>query len=178
MTLTMLLEFVEEEHKTQFRNFYYDHEKKLYAVAFSILKNQHKAEDAVSESFLKIIKHFEKIISLPCTKMEAYIVTIVKNVSIDMLRERERYADEETALSHLIDDSDGPEEKSAYCRLVELIRAMPERYRTPLELVLVLEWTPKEAARFLKCNENTLNSRLRRGREMLKEKLREEGYHD
>jgi len=45
-------------------------------------------------------------------------------------------------------------------------------------LVLVLEWPPKEAARLLKCSENTLNSRLRRGRELLKQKLREEGYHD
>lgn len=178
LTLTMLLEFVDEEQGQRFCSLYYAYEKKMYAVALYYLRDPHKAEDAVSAAFLKIIKHFEKILSLPCTKIEPYLVITVKNTALDLLRAEARQAGGEEDFSQVPAMAEGPEEAAGYRRLVELIRAMPEPYRQPLELVLVLEWPPKEAARLLKCSENTLNSRLRRGRELLKQKLREEGYHD
>lgn len=172
---TSLLEFVEEKHKEQFRALYQAYERKLYAYALSILKDPYKAEDAVSMAFLKVAKHFEKIFSLPCTKREAYLVILMRNTTMDLLREEERFTGEEPSAALPARRGD-PEAASAYRRLVDLIRSMPDPYRQALELVLVLEWSPKEAAKFLHCKEGTLHTRLRRGKALLRERLKEEGW--
>ncbi len=170
-----LLEFEEERRKEQFRVLHQAYERKLYAYALSILKDPHKAEDAVSMAFLKVAKHFEKIFSLPCTKREAYLVILMRNTALDLLREEGRFTGEEPSADLPARRGD-PEAALAYRRLVDLIRSMPDPYRQALELVLVLEWTPKEAANFLHCKESTLHTRLRRGKALLRERLKEEGW--
>ena len=59
-----------------------------------------------------------------------------------------------------------------------LIRAMPEQYRRILELKFVEEQTSREIARRLGLSVAAVEKRVSRGREMLIEKLKEEGYGD
>lgn len=173
--LCMLLEFVEAEEKEAFSAFYKAYERKMYAVALRYLKRPSRAEDCVYHSFIKIIEHFEKICSLSGHNQEAYVVIIVKNTALDMLKAERR-------LSSLPQEWDppspsgGPEEAAEYHYLVELIRALPEGYRRVLEPALVLEIPVKEIARRLGLKENTVAARLRRGRKLLQDKLRKEGY--
>ena len=68
------------------------------------------------------------------------------------------------------------EGEDAYRRLVGLIRSMPQRYRRVLELKFVCEWSTKEIAHHLGLKEDAVKQRVSRGRELLMEKLREEGY--
>lgn len=136
--------------------------------------DQAGAEDAVHESFLKIIENFSKISSLSCKELEPYIVTIVKNTSIDMLRRQKRleltndWTPYETARE--TEPGDG------YGRLVAIIRAMPETYRAVLEMCFVLEMTYADTAKALGITESAVATRVNRGRKLLMEKLREEGY--
>ena len=68
------------------------------------------------------------------------------------------------------------EEESAFLRPVELIRSMPETYRQVLELKLVEERSTGEIAHATGLSETAVNSRFLRGRALLREKLRDEGY--
>lgn len=43
---------------------------KMYNISFNILKNKLNAEEAVAQTFLKIIDNIEKIIALPYPKIE------------------------------------------------------------------------------------------------------------
>lgn len=62
------------------------YEQAMYRVAFSVLKNEAEAEDAVSESFVVIIKSLRKI-DLPESEMtKRFILKTIKNKSIDMYR--------------------------------------------------------------------------------------------
>lgn len=45
---------------------------KMYNISFNILKNKFDAEEAVSQTFLKIIDNIEKISVLPCPQIEPY----------------------------------------------------------------------------------------------------------
>ena len=49
------------EGKALFTEFYHRYEKKVYAVAIRILKNHSLAEEAVSETFFTVARHFERI---------------------------------------------------------------------------------------------------------------------
>ena len=69
-----------------------------------------------------------------------------------------------------------PPDEDSYRRLVELIRSMPPQYRSILELKFVHEMRNKEIAKMLGLTEGTVAMRVRRGRELLFQRLNEEGY--
>lgn len=172
----MLLEDEEDKRRVQFLyNTYYG---KMVAVAKRYFSNdQRRAEDAVHESFLKIIENFSKISKISCEELPGYLVIIVRNQSIDILRKEKRL---------VLTDDWMPYERPAeaepgdvFGRLVSIIRAMPETYRAALEMRFVLEMEHREIARVLGISETAAANRVSRGRELLIEKLLEEGYeHD
>jgi RNA polymerase sigma-70 factor (ECF subfamily) len=130
--------------------------------ALQVLKSSALAEDAVHDAFLKLIKHFSEIRKISCKELEPFVVIIVKRTALDLLKQEKR-------LTSLEDGWDppagsGPETETAYHRLVELIRSMPDTYREVLELRCVLEWSNKDIARRLSLSENAVAVRLMRGK--------------
>ena len=63
---------------------------KMYNISFNILKNKFDAEEAVSQTFLKIIDNIEKISALPCPQIEPYCVIILKNETTNIIRKRKK----------------------------------------------------------------------------------------
>ena len=167
----------EQSDKDLFLAFFDRYEKKLYHVALSILQDPALAEDAAQEAFLRVARHFKtfkKIFKKSCQEIGPWAVTIVKNVSIDILRKRGR----EAAFPEEWDPPSpvGVEAETGYDRLVALIRSMPETYRQVLEMKFVLEMKDKEIGKALGLSADAVSQRVRRGRKLLIEKLREEGY--
>ena len=74
----------------EFEKFYYASRVKAMRVAYSVLGSDALAEEAVSESFLKLAKCFQKVHSLPSHKLESYFVITVKNTAVDMLRKEKK----------------------------------------------------------------------------------------
>ena len=68
-----------------------ENQTKFYNVAYSYLKSDAGAKDAVSESMIKVIKNISKISSLLCPQRNAFCVTIVRNTSLDMLRKEKHF---------------------------------------------------------------------------------------
>jgi len=66
------------------------HHLKLYRISFGILRSHSDAEDAVAQSFLKLLAHFEHISVLPKNKLLPYCIVIVKNESANILRNRKK----------------------------------------------------------------------------------------
>lgn len=56
----------------------------MYKTAFSVLHNPEQAEDAVQEAF-KNNKGFLKFPSYSCNENSAYLVIIVRGISLNML---------------------------------------------------------------------------------------------
>lgn len=64
-----------------------------YNVAYDILHDKGLAQDAVHEAFINIIKNIDKIGDVDCNKTEAFIVIIVRNVSINIFNKRKKRSD-------------------------------------------------------------------------------------
>ena len=60
--------------------------------------------------------------------------------------------------------------------IAAVIRAMPETYRAALEMKFLQERTDREIAQALQLSEGAVRVRISRGRALLQQKLREEGY--
>lgn len=175
MSMLMLyLSMLEGDDDRQFfLHLHRAYERKLYQVAHSILHAQPLAEEAVQSSWVKVIQNFEKIKSISWDKTEGYLVSIVKNTSLTMLK-KERHTDpfpDDWAAPTV-----SPPPTDEFGRLVALVRGMPERYRALLELKFVLEWSNQEIAQKTGLSESTVATRIARGRALLISKLREEEY--
>ena len=70
---------------TEFKETYIPHKLKLFRVANALLCH---AEDAVQETYIKLWKMKESLDTI--TNSEAYSVTMVKNISLDILRSKSR----------------------------------------------------------------------------------------
>ncbi len=161
-----------EQDQRRFTRLFEAHEKKIYAVALRILGDPDRAEDAAQQTWLQLIKNWDRVSALPWRETEGYVVTVAKNCALDILR-----AERKTAA--FPEDWDPPaqeERQEEYDYLVSLIRSLPENYRRILELKCVEEQTNKEIARRLGMNESTVAVRVMRGRALLKERLEKEGY--
>ena len=163
----------DERDRLLLSRIYHQHYGKMMAVALQILSSHSRAEDAVHETFLKIIAHMENIRSIPEERQVYWVVTVTKNTALDMLRKEGREMAMENEMLPL--EAAAPDEGELRC-LVELIRALPEGYRQVLELRLLAEWSLAEIADELRLNIGTVKTRLARGRQMLIRRMREEGY--
>ena len=89
-----------EEEKSKFEKIYFEYRQLMFRIANVILKDEYLAEDAVSKSFIKIMKHLNKINDIECPKTKGFIVIVVKYTAIDLYRERENtgHIDEEVLI--------------------------------------------------------------------------------
>ncbi|MCI8329489.1 MAG: sigma-70 family RNA polymerase sigma factor [Oscillibacter sp.] len=161
-----------EQDQRRFTRLFEAHEKKIYAVALHILGDQARAEDAAQQTWLQLLRNWERVSALPWKETEGYAVTAAKNCALDILRAERRT----TAFPEDWDPPAQEEHQEEYDYLVSLIRSLPENYRRILELKCVEEQTNKEIARRLGIKESTVAVRVMRGRIMLKERLEKEGY--
>ena len=81
---------------------------KMYNISFNILRFHSDAEEAVSQTFLKIIGNIEKISALPCPEIEPYCVIILKNETMNIIRKRRKaiYVEDIDYLEHYDEDWD------------------------------------------------------------------------
>lgn len=162
-----------EEDRRQFGALYEQYHEKMEQISWCILEEPHDVEDAVQNAFVQIIRHFEKTYEISREELPFWIISIVKNESLLILRKRrktipiedwnrfEAYADEVTG----------------YMELVELFRQLPETYRAVLEMKLLIGCTDKEVSQKLGISETAVSSRASRGRELLRKIVEKEGMH-
>ena len=78
----MFLFTIENFHdRLKTERLYLSYRKLMYKEAFEIVQNQHCAEDAVSESFVRIIDNLHKIDEQDCLKTRSFLVIICRNVA-------------------------------------------------------------------------------------------------
>lgn len=172
--LPMLLGLLENaEDQRVFADLYGRYYAKMAAVAAQYFpEDAQEAEDAVHNAFLQVIRHFEKVSSLSCDVLPFWLVSIVKNESITLLRKRRRVVPMEdwSAFEQAAEDG-----TLAARTVAEVIRAMPETYRAALELRFLEERSEREIARALGLSGPAVKSRISRGRALLIKRLEEEG---
>ncbi len=162
-----------EEDKRQFVALYEQYHERMEQVALRILGEQHDAEDAVQNTFLQIIRHFEKIYEISCEELPFWIISIVRNESLMILRKKEKEVllEDWSTFEKSVDDVTG------YMELVKLFRQLPKTYRVVLEMKLLIGYTDKEIARKLGISETAVSSRASRGRALLRKLVEKEGMN-
>ena len=159
-----------QENSEKLRALYEVYEQPMYRIAYAVLHDQGLAEDAVNEAFFRIAKNFSKINEVHCPRTRNFIVIIVRNISIDMVRRDSAGA---AAAEEFVDTmAELPESRLEFTETKRVIRELPAIYRDVLLLFFVDGYETKEIAEFLGLRRETVKKRLQRGRVILQERLR------
>ena len=107
---------------TALETLYHRYSGGLYAYAFSILKRQAAAEDAVSEAFVRLYRHASAGKSVRDAK--ALLFTICRNVSLDIIRRegRQETLPDEEATADVPDRADALAVRAALAALEDIER--------------------------------------------------------
>ena len=162
-----------DENKNKFTLLYEKYRKLMFYVANQILKDKYLSEDAVEQTFVKIIENIDNISDVDCHKTKSYIVIMVKNCAINLYRQRKSHPtvslDEDIELA-----DDRPFEIDEADALTRSIARLPIIYKNILTLKYVQEFPNKEIARLLGISEPTVRKRLERAKEKVQQLLNEE----
>lgn len=144
----------------------------LFVAAFQICKNREDAEDVVQDTFLQY--HLSKKEYESEEHIRAWLLRVAinkaKNVNLTFWRRNKQSLEDymEDLTFETKEDSD----------LFEAVLALPEKYRMVIHLFYYEDYSVKEIAGVLKVSESNVKVRLSRGREMLRETLKEEWEDD
>lgn len=169
-----------EEDKCKFEVLYKKYRNLMFAEAKKVLKDNYLAEDAVHDSFVKIINNFEGISSVESKKTKNFVMVITKNTVCDAYRKkvnsmkREIPADEDEDSDIYIYDK-GKDLSDILCtdnKVLNVIRNLPMKYKEVYLLKFVNGYNNREIAKILNISEETVRQRISRGRNIIESILK------
>ncbi len=137
----------------------------LFRICFSQLPSAQDREDAVQEALARAWRKRGQLREEGY--LQTWLVRILLNVCHDMQRRGQRMVP--TAEIELPVQDTSPDGA-----LREALLALPEKYRLPILLYYLEGYSLRQVAQMLRVPENTVKTRLSRGRQQLKERLHEE----
>lgn len=141
------------------------HVDMVYKIAYAYLKNRADAEDAVQNTFLKLLARRGAPFDSPGHE-KAWLIVAVSNHCRNELR---RYRGRTAALT---EEVAAPVRDAAQGNAVlEAVLSLPERCKTVVYLYYYEGYRTEEIARMLRRPGSTVRSQLSEGRRFLRERL-------
>ena len=146
-------------------------------LALGIVQERALAEDAVHEGFLYLAENYQRLSRKYDQGLDGYFFQCVECRAKNMVRNRKR----ERSLDHPenafpVVDFENPERQAAAQERLEqavsAVQALPEKYRSVLELHCT-GWTVKEIAQAEGISEEAIQKRLERARKMVRKAVGE-----
>jgi RNA polymerase sigma-70 factor (ECF subfamily) len=160
------------------------HLTSLYNFALWLAKNEGDAADLVQETYLRAFRFRHRF--QPGTNLRAWLFKILRNAFIDSYWRRSREpameeADVERGSATLA-ATEGvggigsePIDRVVRMDLYEALGQLPDQFRTAILLSDVEGLSVEEIAEIMDCPQNTVKTRLFRGRRLLREQLKDYG---
>jgi RNA polymerase sigma-70 factor (ECF subfamily) len=163
------------------------HNRLLYRVARSILKDEAEAEDAVQEAYLAAYRNIGSFRG--GAKLSTWLTRIVINEAYARLRKQKRalvvplesawpmneHSEPQPEEGFMSDEKSRPENAALRGELRQLLErridALPEQFRTVFILRDIEEMSVEETAQCLELPEATVRTRAFRARALLRESL-------
>jgi RNA polymerase sigma-70 factor, ECF subfamily len=140
-----------------------EHWPRAYRAAYLVVHDSAAAEDIAQEAFLAAVRALDRFDR--GRPFGPWLYRIAVNRAIDWSRARKMRAETE---AH---DVAAPEASNPDDALLAELAALEPDHRAVIVLRYLLEYTPGEIAELLELPRGTVNSRLRRGLDRLKERL-------
>ena len=119
----------------EFKNKVIPYSRKLYPLIFGILKNEEETCDALQDLMLKL---WNKRTDLEtCSNLSAYIITIAKNYSFDVLKKKRPMVfkeKDEYKILNIEENGYDPEKREKYEYVHQTMEKLPDKLKTVIRL--------------------------------------------
>jgi RNA polymerase sigma-70 factor (ECF subfamily) len=181
--MLILLTFASEDDRVKFELLFEKYKKLLLHKAYAILGDYALAEDAASEAYLRIYRNMRKIGDIESPSTVSFLVTIVKNTSLDILQKQKKYfasvKDDEPkveAYSEAYNIEETILSAAITSDMLKIVDNLKEELRAPFLLKYAHDLPYKEIAALLHISENNVTVRIHRAKSKLAELFKEAGY--
>ena len=157
----------QDPRREEFVRLVREHGRSMFRAARALLDSDAAAEDAVGEAVLLAWQSFPRLRDPSAAK--SWLLRICVNCACGQRRKTGR----EVALEGL-EERAAPEKDGEVSYLCDAVRALPEDQRLAVLLYYYEDMPVAEIARTLGIAQGTVKSRLSRGRDRLRQMLREE----
>lgn len=173
-----------EEDKLTFEKIYSRYHDDIFRRAAGFLSERADVEDVMQETWQTVCEKISFFREKDEASIKAYILKIARNKAVSLYRKNRKEAEileyddiceeEESKDSLLLSlcAEQGVEE------IVECIKELDEIYSDILNLYFLNQNNVKEIALLMDLNENTVRTRLERGKKRLRDALVRRGLHD
>ncbi len=150
------------------------YKNKMYRYALSIVGDTFVAEDVVQEVIIKVWKKREQFEQID--NKEAWVITMVRNLSIDKLRRKKnKQSNDINDYFHISDNAPAPdvqmEQKDALKKVSQIMAELPDMQREIITLRDIEGYTYREIAEIMDMKTDQVKVYLFRARKVLREKL-------
>lgn len=132
------------------------HMDQLYRVAFLMLNNKLDAEDAVQETYIRML--MKKPVFRDEEHGKAWLLRVCINICKNQIRFRKR---------HLAEKYDVAVDSIKEWEVLQALSSLPIKLREPIVLSTLAGYTIRETAEILGITEAAVKKRIQRGREKL-----------
>ena len=159
--------------KISFRNDVLPLKNELYRLALRITLNPADAEDVVQETMIKVWNRRERWDEIE--SMEAFCLTICRNISLDKMRKMENLSQslEEGQDAPDLSYASNPEEQAMQQDRIALVRKLIDRLPEKQRSIMLLRETEgksyKEIAAVMEISEEQVKVNLFRARQTIKQ---------
>lgn len=159
-------------------DWYHLYNNEIYKFILYMIHDQEQAKDLMQDTFIRAFHHLE---SYETENEKGWLFRIARNITIDFLRRK-------NPVSYFLDSAGtfpssqltpeqaatlNEQERELYMAIAKLKRS----YREVIILRKIKEFSIKETASILGCNEGKVKTTLWRGMAALKDQLEKGGFH-
>ena len=149
----------------------------MYNNAYRILKDNALAEDAVHNAFLAIIENSKKIYNMDCNERRNYLLIINRNAAYAIYKKNkkehdiENYEDTVASSDNIELDFEIKEDTN---KIFKMLKSLDQKYSDVLVLKLFYDMSDEAIAKKLDITVENARVRIFRGRNQLKQMIKEE----
>ncbi len=161
-----------DEFKKRFLSFH----SLIYRISYNILENNDDANDVSQEVFIKLWEQRNNLENV--RNDEAFVVTMTKNVSIDLLRNNRRKATSVIENKDMVCEHREEERidaRNELSNLMKCITTLPQTQQEAIKLRHFADMSITEIAETTGQTEVNIRQLLSRARRTMKEKLNRNG---
>lgn len=184
--LATLMDLINDpEEKRKFEQLFINYQQTMYHTAYKILKNQHDAEDAVQQAFIRVIDHLGDVDENDVGKTRSYLSIIARNMALDVYRKKKRemthtvsYDEHEMFIEDPagqdFEDVEIEEDHGLEEALARALKKLPIQFADVIRLTYMHGLSSDKVGALLNISSDNVRQRLVRGRKKLAELIKKD----